>query len=300
MDNAIELRHLRYFLAVCDSGNIGRAAEALHIAQPPLSRQIRQLETLLGTQLFVRSHHGVTPTAAAMALLPQARAVLAQMEQALRAARSAAGEEGGRFSVGYVTVFDRSIFPESILTGLVKTFPHWQLTSVGRHSIDLVRELGNGNLDAAFIGIHTEAPGLVTETLLEEPLSVALPSGHRLARKRTIRFADLQDETLFWFERHLNPGYHDYCRRLFERAGFHPEMRPEPPDHHILLGLIAEGQGIGLIAPSLASIRRRGVVFRPLREALKIGIALAYSPANRSPVLPVFIERVRQHFSRAR
>lgn len=300
MDNAIELRHLRYFLAVCDSGNIGRAATLLHIAQPPLSRQIRQLETRLGVQLFVRSRQGVTPTAAARALLPQARAVLAQMAQALQTARAAAGEQGGRFSVGYVTVFDRSVFPESILTGLATTFPHWQLQSTGRHSIDLVRALGNGSLDAAFIGIHTAAPGLTTETLLEEPLAVALPSGHRLARKRTLRFDDLQCESLFWFERHLNPGYHDYSRRLFERAGFHPVMQPEPPDHHILLGLIADGHGIGLIAPSLASIRRHGVVFRPLREALRIGIALAYSPENRSPVLPVFIERVRQHFARSR
>jgi DNA-binding transcriptional LysR family regulator len=108
---------------------------------------------------------------------------------------------------------------------------------------------------------------------------------------------------MFWFERRLNPGFYDYCKAFFERAGFEPRVIPEPPDHHVLLGLIAEGQGIALIPQSLKNVRRRGVVFRALREEAKqlsMGIAVAYSDRNDSPVLRPFLELVRASAGRTR
>ena len=125
---------------------------------------------------------------------------------------------------------------------------------------------------------------------------VALPTNHALARKRRIGFDDLRDESVFRFERRLNPGFYDHCQAFFEEIDFKPRIVPEPDDHHILLGLIAEGQGIGLISASLQNVKRQGVVFRPLKEEarqLTSGIAMAYSESNSSAVLAQFLELAR-------
>jgi DNA-binding transcriptional LysR family regulator len=295
MDDSIDLRQFRYFLALSEELNFGRAAQRLHISQPPLSRQIRQLEEQLGVELFQRNSAGVTLTAAGAAFLPEVRRTLAQAEKALAVARAARGGESGRFVVGYTTVFDRAAIPD-VVDRLRQRFPNWRIVSRGKHSISLVREIKNGTMDAAFIGLHTEAPGLSVETIVEQPLVLALPAAHRLARKRRIGFDELRGEPMFWFERRLNPGFYDHCQAFFERIGFKPDAIPEPPDHHILLGSIAQGQGIALIPASLQQVRRQGVVFRALKEesaTLSMGIAVAYAEGNRSPVLRAFLELVR-------
>ena len=130
-----------------------------------------------------------------------------------------------------------------------------------------------------------------------DPMLVALSAQHRLASKRRIGFDDLRDEPMFWFERRLNPGFYDYCQAYFEQLDFKPWIVPEPPDHHILLGLIAEGQGIALIPSSLREVKRQGVVFRALKDScntLSMGIAVAYAADNRSAVLQAFLKLVRR------
>jgi DNA-binding transcriptional LysR family regulator len=294
MNAHIDLRQFRYFLAVAETLNFGRAAERLHISQPPLSRQIRQLEEQLGTDLFARSKAGVTLTEAGLAFVPQVRRTLAQAEKAVLSARSAGRQKGGNFVVGYTTVFDRSVFPD-VSGALRRRFPEWRLINKGKHSINLIRDIKNGDMDAAFIGLHTNVENLTVIKIREEPFVVALPASHPLAKKRKIGFADLRSESLFWFERRLNPGFYDYCEAFFEKIGFKPEVIPEPQDHHILLGLIAERHGIALIAASMQNVKRKGVVFRPLIGAseLSMGIALAYSERNQSPVLREFVNLVR-------
>jgi DNA-binding transcriptional LysR family regulator len=295
MNTAIDLRQFRYFLALSEELHFGRAAQQLHISQPPLSRQIRQLEDQLGVQLFQRGKAGVVLTSAGRAFLPEVRRTLAQAEKAIAAARTARSAQGGRFVVGYTTVFDRSAIP-NVFDRLRDSFPCWRFVDQGKHSISLVRSVKNGAMDAAFIGLHTEALGLTVETIIEEALVVALPTSHRLAGKRRLDFDDLRGEPMFWFERKLNPGFYDYCQAYFERIDFKPNAIPEPPDHHILLGLIAEGQGIALIPASLQRVKRKGVVFRSLKgesENLSMGIAVAYSASNQSPVLQPFLKLVR-------
>jgi DNA-binding transcriptional LysR family regulator len=295
MDELIDLRQFRYFLAVSEESNFGRAAVRLHISQPPLSRQIRQLEERLGVELFVRTGAGVTLTKAGAAFLPEVRRTLAQADKAVAAARAARGTGSGRFVVGYTTVFDRSVIPD-VVEALHERFPNWRIATKGKHSISLVRDIKNGSMDVAFIGLHTEAKGLRVETLLEEPLVLALPASHPLARKRRLGFDDLRDESIFRFERRLNPGFYDHCQAFFEGIDFRPRTIPEPDDHHILLGLIAEGRGIAFISPSLQHVKRQGVVFRPLKEEarkLSSGIAVAYAESNSSAVLAHFLELVR-------
>jgi len=296
MSDSIDLRQFRYFLAVCEELNFGRAALRLHISQPPLSRQIRQLEEQLGVALFVRNSSGVALSEAGSAFLPEVRKTLAQAARAVAAAKRARAAEGGRFVVGYTTVVDRSAIPD-VFDRLREDFPSWRFVAKGRHSISLIREVRNGAMDAAFIGLHTEVDGLTQEIIDDEPLVVALPASHRLARKRALGFADLRGEPIFWFERRLNPGFYDHCQAFFERIDFKFKVIPEPPDHHILLGLIAEGRGLALISSSLQNVKRQGVVFRPLKQAarkLSMGIAVVYAPDNRSAVLQAFLERVRR------
>lgn len=296
MNESIDLRQLRYFLAVSEELNFGRAALRLHITQPPLSRQIRQLEDQLGVELFLRSKAGVALTEAGAAFLPEVRRTLVQAEKAVAVAKAAQSTKGGQFVVGYTTVFDRSAIPD-VFDRLRQRFPNWRIVTRGKHSISLVRDIKNGTMDAAFIGLHTETQGLKVETILEEPLVVALPANHRLAQKRRLGFDDLRGEPMFWFERRLNPGFYDHCQAFFEQIDFKPNAIPEPPDYHIMLGLIAEGQGLALISASLQNVKRKGVVFRALKEEdgkLSMGIVVAYSEHNQSPVLRQFLELVRE------
>lgn len=295
MNESIDLRQLRYFLAVSEQLNFGRAALRLHISQPPLSRQIRQLEDQLGVKLFLRSKAGVTLTEAGAAFLPEVRRTLLQAEKAVAVAKAARGADAGQFVVGYTTVFDRSAIPD-VFDRLRQRFPNWRIVTRGKHSISLVRDIKNEIMDAAFIGLYTDTQGLEVETILEEPLVVALPANHRLAQKRRLGFDDLRGEPMFWFERRLNPGFYDHCQAFFEQIDFKPNVIPEPPDHHIMLGLIAEGEGIALIPASLQHVKRQGVIFRPLKKEagkLSMGIAVTYSARNQSPVLPKFLELAR-------
>lgn len=301
MNEAIDLRQFRYFLAVSETLNFGRAAARLHISQPPLSRQIRQLEHQLGVELFQRTRTGVALTKAGAAFLPEVRRTLAQAAKAIAAAQAAREGEGGQFCVGYTTVFDRSVIPD-VSEALRQRFADCRIVTQGKHSINLVRDINNGSMQVAFIGLHTEAKGLKNETLFEEPMKVALPARHPLARKRTLGFDDLHNEVIFRFERRLNPGFYDYCQAFFARIDFKPDTILEPDDHHILLGLIAEGQGIAFIPASLTHVKRKGVVFRSLKQeggVLSSGIAVAYAEGNRSPVLAHFLQLVREKVLRA-
>jgi DNA-binding transcriptional LysR family regulator len=295
MNESIDLRQFRYFLAVSEELNFGRAALRLHISQPPLSRQIRQLEEQLGVALFLRSKSGVALTEAGTAFLPEVRRTLLQAAKAVVIARAARGAEGGQFVVGYTTVFDRSAIPD-VVDRLRQGFPNWRITTKGKHSISLVRDVKNGAMDAAFIGLYTDTQGLTVETILEDSFVVALSTKHRLAQKRKLGFDELRGEPMFWFERRLNPGFYDHCLAFFEQIDFRPNVIPEPSDHHIMLGLIAQGQGIALIPASLRKVKYQGVVFREMkeqREKLRTGVAVAYSQRNQSPVLRAFLELIR-------
>jgi DNA-binding transcriptional LysR family regulator len=301
MSAHIDLRHLRYFTAVAEERSFRGAAERLHISQPPLSRQIRQLEEELGVELLERGKNGAVLTPAGAAFLPAARKTLAQAETAIKAAQSAGGCSGGRFVLGYTPGFDRSAIPD-VFDRFRRRFPGWSLSVKSRNSHGLIRDIRNGTMDAAFVGWPIRADGLMLEVLREEPVVAALPASSKPARKRRVALRDLQGERMFRFERHWNPLLFDRWQARFEQAGFAPLTAQQPPDHHILLGLIAQGRGFSLIPESLRNTRRTGVVFRPLKEGaeLSIGLALAYPESNPSAALAGFMQLVRADLKKHR
>jgi DNA-binding transcriptional LysR family regulator len=279
MSARLESRSLALFLAVADTLSFRQAAETLHLSQPPLSRAIRELEERLGARLFDRSTQGVSLTDAGRKLLPYARSVgrlLREAEASLAPAGMPQSLRLGLTSAVEPTWFGglaeriQARHPDTAVSVVVDTSPR------------LVRQLRAGRLAAAFIALPTEASGLDVMELDRVPMMVAMPSCHGLARRRTVRLADLAAEVIFWFERARQPAFYDHCQRVFAHHGFAPRKVKEPTDHHVLLADVAGGRGIALLPKSFAGLRRSGVSYRALVEGeeLAVGIGLA-TPRNK-------------------
>jgi DNA-binding transcriptional LysR family regulator len=296
MSKSINLRRVKCFVVVAEELNFRRAADRLFMSQPPLSRHIRGLEETLGTQLFERDRQGVQLTSAGETFLRKARSLLQESENLM--AQMGAGESHASrvLRVGITTSVDPDVFTH-IRPLFERDFPDHRIDIKRQISVRNIRDVGRGMLDMALIGTPTETEGLPCKLLFEEPLMVALPSGHRLARKRDVSLLELQVDKLFWFSRKLNPSYYDHCEKGFNRFNFHPERLPEPDEHHLLLGLIAAGQGIALIPNSLRAIQRKGVVYKTLREAsyFKIDVAMIWRNAHLPRHVDAFMDLLANH-----
>lgn len=298
MRHQLKLRQLTYFIAVAEELSFRRAAERLFITQPPLSRQIKMLEDTLGATLFDRDRQGVRLTDAGHNFLSDARALLRESEEVL--VRFKPQDAGTRptLTLGITTVIDVGLFAsvdaafESICPGVrVNVKPQ-----ISAHSI---RDLNQGVIDVAVIGLPSRAEGLAIEHLCDDPLVACIASNHQSAKKRRVSLLDLQHDNLFWFDRKLNPAYYDYCQQVFKRGRFNPRRIPEPSDHHVLLGLIAVGQGIALIPRSLNSMTRKGVTFKEVVEGdhLCIRIGVAYQAAKATDAVLALVAMLKGRFS---
>jgi DNA-binding transcriptional LysR family regulator len=279
MSSRLESRSLALFLAVADTLSFRQAAETLHLSQPPLSRAIRELEERLGARLFDRGTRGVSLTDAGRKLLPYARSV----GRLLREAEASLAHEGMPQSLrlGLTSAVEPAWFG-GLAERIQARHPDTAVSVVVDTSPRLVRQLRAGRLAAAFIALPTEASDLDVMELDRVPMMVAMPSSHGLARRRTVRLADLAAEVIFWFERARQPAFYDHCQRVFARHGFAPRKVKEPTDHHVLLADVAGGRGIALLPKSFAELRRAGVSYRTLVEGeeLAVGIGLA-TPRNK-------------------
>lgn len=274
MNNLLDSRSLALFLAVADALSFRQAAETLHLSQPPLSRAIRELEERLGVRLFDRNTKGVSLTDAGHRLVPYARGTA----QLLRDAQAALASPGmpATLRLGLTSAVEPAWF-RGLAQRVQATHPGTTVSIVSDASPRLVRQLGSGKLDAAFVALPTRAPGLEVVELDRLPMVVALPSAHPLARRKGLRLADLAHETVFWFERARQPAFYDHCQQVFSHHGFAPKKLREPTDHHVLLAEVANGRGVALLPKSFTGLRRTGVVYRALAEggALSVGIGLA-------------------------
>jgi DNA-binding transcriptional LysR family regulator len=264
---APELWQLRYFSAVAERLHFGRAAEALHISQPPLSRAIRGLEDQLGVALFVRTRRRVELTPAGERLLEESRRLAAHLERAVNGLRAVAAGEEGRLRIGFVSLADYGVLP-----GLLKAYkaarPRVRLALREMLSPEQAIALKAGELDFGLLlpPVHG-AGGLEHVVVQRERFVVALPARHRLARGRAIAMRALAGEPLVMVPREIAPGLYDIVANLAARAGFSLNVAQEAIQMQTVVSLVSSGLGAAVVPASVANLGRRGVVYRELADA---------------------------------
>jgi DNA-binding transcriptional LysR family regulator len=288
----MELRHLRYFVAVAEELHFSRAAARLNIAQPPLSRQIRDLERELGAELLERVKRRVQLTPAGRAFLPEARLTLTQAERARRTAQRAARGEIGRLRVGFVEAATFSGILPDVLRFFRKHYPDVALELFELSSLQQAEALREGRIDVGLL--HSPPPDaeqwLQVERILRDPLVAALPLGHRLARRARLTLRALAPEPLLLFPRQNGPALYDRIIAAYRAAGFSPSVVQEAAQMHTLAGLVAAGLGVALVPGSIVRLRRPGVVYRPVRDLkLDVGTWAVSKLGAESPVQASFL-----------
>ena len=289
----IELRHIRYFLAVAEHLHFGRAADALHIAQPPLSQQIQQLERLVGEPLFTRRPR-VELTPAGRVFAEYARRTLGELRHGVDAARAAAAGHTGEIRVGFAASALLSPLGTALMRYRAK-YRDVRLSLVEASTADHVDALRNGRVDVAFLRTSPgEIAGLTIEELDRERFAVALPPRHRLAKRRSIRLAELKNEPFILFPRDVAPQLHDQVRALFRTAGFEPEVIVEAKEWLTIVGLVASGMGLSIVPQSIRQLRWGGVTYPFISAASEVmRVFLATAAQRTNPALPQFLSVVR-------
>lgn len=277
----MELRHLRYFVAVAEHLSFSRAAKHLHLAQQSLSQQIGTLERSLGVRLFDRDTRGTRLTDAGQAFLPEARAVLAQADAAVAVVQRAGRGEIGRLNLAFLASTANYMLPP-VVRALRERFPDLELTTHNGQINELVAGLRDGRFDAAFTRPPLVAD-LATRTLATEPVCAVLPVGYPLATRAELHLADLADEDWVLTPRESWPPWHEKYDRDFTAAGFTPRVVQRAGGVSNLLGLVAAGVGVTRLARSASSIRRTGVVFIPLAGD-RAETVVAWLPGRDGPV----------------
>ncbi len=289
----MELRHLRYFVAVAEELHFGRAAARVRIAQPPLSQQIRQLEQELGAELFTRTNRRVELTPAGRAFFDEATRVLAQAERAVRTAQRASRGEIGRLAIGFVPSADLDVMPR-VLKVWTARFPYVEIELHSLLPTAQVEALREERIQIGFLRLPVDTAGLVVEPIMREPLIVALPRAHRQARSARVRLTDLSEDTMILFRSDVAPEYHDVFLSACRRAGFTPKVL-HPGSMQANLGLVSAGLGVALLPASIRNLRRAGVVYRPLAPPVPVvEMAIAYRREERSAVLAAFLDVLRE------
>lgn len=289
----MELRHLRYFVAVAEEGSLTVAAEKrLHTAQPSLSRQLRDLEQEVGAQLFTRGARGIELTAAGRAFLDHARLALAQASEAIQAARRAARPAKAVFSVGFLTGQEVDWLPH-VTSILRDELPRIEFKVTSLYSPDLAEALQTGEVDLGFLRVEPK-PDVTYRVIAKEPLVAILPSDHRLAQAAAVDPRDLEGETLVGFSDvpHVLRGVVD---DYLKRSGV--DLQPSHRIDNFAMGisLVASTRGVALLPTYVEPLLPWSVVSRPLKgEPPTIDLAIGYRADNASPVLKAFLERADQ------
>jgi len=294
----MELRHLRYFVAVADAGSLTVAAERkLHTSQPSLSRQIRDLEEEVGAQLLTRRARGIELTPAGRAFLEHARTVLSQVEAATEAARRVAHPAKPCFSMGFLTGHELTWMPEALQI-LRDELPNIDVMISSQYSPLLADGISKGKIDAAFLRREKGVPELAYRVLVKEPLAVVLPSDHRLAALKAISPGDLVGET-FVTVSGTAPVLRVVIDNYFKRCGIN--ITPAHEADHLAMGmsLIASTGGVGLLPAYAQNFLPSSVTSRPLKgETPTIDLVLGYKKSNVSPILKLLLSRLDELVAR--
>lgn len=295
----MELRHLRYFVAVAEEGHVTRAAERLGIQQPPLSQQIRGLERELDLQLFRRKPRGVELTDAGRTLLVDACRILGEVDGAVVKAKRTARGEQGRIVVGFTSSAPFHPFVPRVIRLFRETYPRVSLILEESSTSELVSAVQAERLDVAFIRSSVpNGEGVTMHELLEERMFAALPSNHRLTTEEDaapLALADLAAEAFVLYRRSSGPGLYDQIVGACHNAGFSPRIEQEAPRIVATLNLVAAGLGVTIVPESLGRMRFDGVVYRPLAEPSRLlaQIWLACRTLDHSAPARRFVSLVR-------
>jgi len=285
----MELRHLRYFRAVAEELHFGRAAQRLHIAQPPLSQQIKQLEDELGVALLVRSTRRVELTAAGQDYLRQVEAILDSVDAAARRAQRIADGRQGNLAIGCVGSATYSLLPRFV-RALREVLPDVDVSVRGEMlASEQLAALASGDIDLALLRMPVETPGLHVESIRRDRLIVALPAAHPLAatpEDEPVEIGRLRGED---FISHVGGGRSVLAGVLAaasERAGFVPRIRHEVEETSTLVTLVAAGLGVAIVPEPTSALGVAGVVYRPLSAPIdQVALAAAYAAARRTPLI---------------
>lgn len=290
----MEIRHLRYAIAVADELHFGRAARRLHVSQPPLSQQIKALEAELGVQLFLRTKRSVELTDAGRAFVAEARATLEQAERARRAAREAGTGERGRLAIGFVMSASYSVLPSA-----VRAFRgRWPAVEVSMHEMIPAAQLAaleRREIDVALLRPPLAEAGISLEVVLQEPLVAAIPVANELVARSRLALRDLADQPFVLFPRRHGPGLHDVIMDACREAGFAPRVAHEPNEMQAVLGCVASGLGVSLVPASLATFHPGDITYRRLRGVRGcVDLAIAWAEGRHAPVVARFVETCRR------
>lgn len=291
----MELRHLRYFVMVAQELNFSRAAERLHMAQPPLSQQIRALEIELGVQLFERDKRPLQLTHAGQAFLKQAQLVLTQVEQATQIAQQANRGEVGHLAIGVNSTVTQSVLP-SILNIFQTRFPQIELILCELDSQTQIQQLRDCMIDCSFLNSPIQNnPDLNSLSILKEPLIVAIHQEHPLLSHQRIPLKALSQEPFILPPSHIGQGFYHQVLNLCQENGFMPTVVQQARWLQTVLSLVAGRIGIALVPASMQNLQRTGVVYKDIQPTLEIETLAVWRSHNPSPALRQFIEAIRNH-----
>lgn len=291
----MDLRQLRYFVAVAETLHFGRAARRLEISQPPLSRQIAALERELGVALFDRSTRGVRLTPSGSALLPRARRLLADALAIRAGARELARGDVGLLHIGFLAASTYSTLPR-LLTTFRRARPGVRLVLTEATSDRQLVALTDGSLDVGVLLPPVTDPALAWLPLVREPLVAALPAG--TAWPARIALSRLARRAFILFPRPAGASLHDLIVDACERAGFTPRIEQEAVQMSTIVSLVAAGMGVALVPESLRRMRRTGVVYRPLSDRIPpVETGLAWRADDATPALAAFVAHARAAFA---
>lgn len=300
----IELKRLNAFVTVVEAGSITRAAELLFIQQPPLTRLLQGLEQDFGVPLLQRLPRGVIPTEAGEVLLQEARAVLARAEQLNAAMRRAAQGEQGRIRIGFTSSAALHTFVPALLRRYREIYPSVSTQLEESGSGELLEAVVAGQLDVAFVRMPVkDMPELEMEKVLEEPMWVAVPAGHRLAARvsgQPLKLEELSNEPFVLYRRRAGQGLYDAILAAYVRAGFSPHIVQEAPRLTSCLSLVGAGLGISIVPASMTRLGGDGVVFLPLDASTRLSAPLYLArreDSHASSIISTFCQLVRKQLA---
>lgn len=295
----IEIRHLRYFLAVADERNFSKAAARLNMAQPPLSRQIQHLEAELGVTLFNRDSRPLSLTPGGSLFREQALGVMQRMDEMRGTMKRFVAAEKPRFVIGFVPSVIYARLPR-VIRGFREIEPDVELSLIEMMSLEQIAALKDGRIDVGFGRVRFDDPALRREVLREERLVVALPLGHRLAGELPVPLSALAGEALIVYPREPRPSYADQVLSLFRDHGLEPTRIYEVRELQTAIGLVASTVGICIVPASVRLLERGDVVYREIADHATSPIILSHrrdDPSKHLVTLREVVDRVNAEWA---